>query len=317
MRIGFLLTLACLPAWLLTSCHPKSCCLEPQICYTVPEQFVSLTPSAFPPLCLEELRQAWGKELYIAQTFAKELDLYRAITTYKRALILLPEDEDLRRYQIEFSIVEGYYLGNKFQDAINFFESSTLLDIPEDFPALEELLIMLYDSYQKLCHQKALEFWELLQERYPDTARRLQIGESIINADLTRAQCLSANSPESCGVDLLTERYCNCALSVKKAQTLNAILPGAGYAYVGQKRSAVTSFVINSLFIAASYSFFKNGYIAAGLITTSLEAGWYFGGINGAGLAAKEYNERLYEQVAKDSLIECRLFPVLMFNKTF
>lgn len=302
---------------ILTSCHPKSCYLEPEICYTVPETFVSMTPSAFPPLYLEELRQAWGKELYIAQTFAKELDLYRAITAYKRSLILLPEEECQRKYQIEFCILQAYYLGAKYQEVINYFESSSLLDIPEDFPAIEELLILLYDSYKRECHQKSLEFKELLQERYPDTAQRLQLEESLMIADLGTARCLAADTPDACAIEHLTERYCHCALSVKKAQTLNALLPGAGYAYVGQKKAAITSFIINSLFIAASYSFFKHGYVAAGVITSSLEAGWYFGGINGAGLAAKEHNERLYEATAKETLIERRLFPVLMFNKTF
>ena len=45
--------------------------------------------------------------------------------------------------------------------------------------------------------------------------------------------------------------------------------------------------------------------------------GWYFGGINGAGLAAQEYNERVYERLARDTMIENKLFPILMLEKAF
>jgi hypothetical protein len=105
--------------------------------------------------------------------------------------------------------------------------------------------------------------------------------------------------------------------SPSKARTLNAILPGAGYAYVGQKRSAVTSFLINALFTAAAYQFFSRGYTAAGAITASLEMGWYFGGINGAGIEANEYNARIFEGVGRKMLTDHTCFPVLMFETSF
>ncbi len=111
--------------------------------------------------------------------------------------------------------------------------------------------------------------------------------------------------------------YCCKAKSVKKAQMLNAILPGAGYYYVGQKKSALTSFIINTLFTAAAYQLFDKGYFAGGLIVSSLELGWYLGGINGAGLEAKEYNQSIYNTMAKDTMAQNRLFPVLMFETTF
>jgi hypothetical protein len=116
--------------------------------------------------------------------------------------------------------------------------------------------------------------------------------------------------------EFLIEYSCN-KKSVSKAQTLNAILPGAGYYYVGQKKSGLTSFIINALFIAATYQLFDHGYIAAGIITGSLECGWYFGGINGAGLAAKEYNEQLYQSLGKEFMIQNRLFPILTIQKGF
>ena len=87
--------------------------------------------------------------------------------------------------------------------------------------------------------------------------------------------------------------------------------------YIGQKKSALTAFLLNSLFIAAAYEFFHHGHVAAGIITTSFEAGWYFGGIYGAGEEAKYYNERVYEQDATAILNDTKLFPVLMIQYGF
>ena len=105
--------------------------------------------------------------------------------------------------------------------------------------------------------------------------------------------------------------------SVSRAQTYNAILPGAGFLYVGQKQSALTSFLLNGLFIWASIHFYSKGNYAAGAVFTSLETGWYFGGIYGAGESAKLYNERLYEKEAYPILNSGGFFPVLMLRYGF
>jgi len=57
--------------------------------------------------------------------------------------------------------------------------------------------------------------------------------------------------------------------------------------------------------------------LAAGIITTSFEAGWYFGGIYGAGESAKLYNERLYEKAVYPAMNRHSLFPVLMLKFGF
>lgn len=80
----------------------------------------------------------------------------------------------------------------------------------------------------------------------------------------------------------MIEGYEKHAKSIKTAQCLNAVLPGAGYWYIGQKQTAVTALLVNSLFIGAASYFFVDGNIPAGVITLSLESGWYFGGIYGA-----------------------------------
>lgn len=264
-----------------------------------------------------ERSQDWGRELFIGKAFAKEMDLYRAITSFKRALFLIPKNHE-RRFEIEYDIFFAYYVANKHQDAVEAFESSKLINAPDNFPALHDLLIALYDSYMKIDQfERACRILRLIEEFDIDTANHLQLEEAVIEADIpsivNKANCTNSNETIT---EFLTT-YFTEAKSVSKARTLNAILPGAGYYYVGQKKSAVTSFVINALFIAAAYQLFDRGYIPAALIVTSLETGWYFGGINGAGIEAKQYNENLYGRVATEALRKERLFPILMIEKGF
>lgn len=314
------LFLLCL-SLLVTSCSPRSCLLEPTICYTPQVCHIDALPSGFPDLTPEERASDWGKELLIGEGLACELDLYRAITAFKRAHILIAGEGQLEReQQIEYDIFLSYYLGGRYQDALNNFEGGTLTCVNMQFPAIQELLIAVYDSYMHTEQfPKAFRILELLDACDNDTGIRLRTADSLILGDLVAAKCNAEDLP--CAdmnlVEAFSNEYCCKKLSVTKAQTLNALLPGAGYYYVGQQKAAVTSLVINTLFTAAAYSFFEKGNWGAGLITTSLELGWYIGGINGAGLAAKEYNECLYNTLGKEAMIKGRLFPVLLFQTAF
>jgi len=53
------------------------------------------------------------------------------------------------------------------------------------------------------------------------------------------------------------------------------------------------------------------------VLTTSFEAGWYFGSIYGAGQAAKTYNERLYEALVHPMMEEKKLYPLLQLEYGF
>lgn len=300
-------------AILLCSCHPKSCVIEPTITWVPQQRTIDCLGSAFPDLEIDERQQDWAKELIIAQAFAKEFDLYRAITSFKRALVLIPRRLTQRKMQIEYGLVESYYLGQKFEDAYEIFEKSSLLEVTPEFPAFGQLLIILYDSYlQAGLQEKASRILAIIEKGNPEIALKL-----LQYAPITQADFVEMQKIDDCSLNEFLFQYDKESLSVEKAQFLNAVLPGAGYYYVGQTKSAITSFVINALFAAAAYHFFERGDIAAGIITTSLEMGWYLGGINGAGLEAKEYNTRLYENKAKDYMIQKKIFPILLFETAF
>ena len=293
----------------LTSCQPAVCQFTPEISYTPHSCLIQSKTSAFPPLTDQEIRQQWGKEYYLGISFAEETDLYRAITCWKRALFLLPPKEIERRMQIEYSIVQAYYFGYKYCEAIETFEKGRLMLVEPSFPAYRDLLIVLYDCYYKTgLSEKATAILEALEKVDEAVVEKLEAFTAFSKGDI---ETLSLYEPEFASEFLCAEK------SVQRAKLYNAFLPGAGYLYVGQKKAALTSFLINGLFTWASYRFFEMGNPAAGLITASFETGWYLGGINGAGLAAKEYNQRLYEVNAKEAMIGCNLFPILMLQTSF
>lgn len=295
--------------WLmLVSCTPCPPPFEPKVSYTPPQSLINQLPSPFKPLSLEELQTLWGKELYLGLRFSEEGDGYRAITAFKSSLYLLPKRERQRREQLEYSIILSYYLAGKYKEALESYENSSLFTPSEDFPAKRELGLLLYESYQATYQCEKAEALKIQLE-----GEELPLYEAIKTGDLAALQTY----PEKVAVNQLLTDYTFQMKSPAQAQALQALLPGAGYWYVGLKKAAITSFVINALFIAATAELAHRGYWAPALITFSLETGWYFGGINGAALAASEYNERLYEPLAKETLIRERLFPILRFDYAF
>jgi hypothetical protein len=201
---------------------------------------------------------------------------------------------------------------------IESFEKSSLAHVDKSFPAYHDLLLVLFESYREMGDEdKQAKIVELIQKTYPDRNEELTVSLAIREGNLVALNDIAAGFQDNSYLDDLLGCYATQKKSVAAAQMLNAMIPGAGYLYTGQKKSAMTAFLLNGLFITAAVQFFLHNHIAAGLITTGFEAGWYFGGIYGAGEEAKYYNERLYETSASVLMNEHKLFPALMLNHAF
>jgi hypothetical protein len=284
---------------LLGGCYKVSDTIEPKIAYSVQTSYLKSLQSCFPSLSEEEKNSTWGKEFLIAKHFAKELDFYRAITDFKRSEILLENADLTRKLEIQYNILLCYFLGKKYDEVVQVFEGSDLRSASSSFLAFHDLLIILYESYHQIKEEKkSLDIAHLIEELYPDTKEKLDLSKALSAADFAKTQPLAETekfSLEKQEISSYINEYQKSKKSVARAQLLNVVLPGAGYLYVGQKSTALTAFLVNGLFIAAAYQFFHHGYNAAGIVTSSFEMGWYFGGIYGAGEAAKFYNEQLYQ----------------------
>jgi tetratricopeptide (TPR) repeat protein len=294
-------------------CSSSSGKIEPKINYTVQDKYLRQLPSPFSPLTEHEKREDWGREAMIGLAFARQLDLYQAMTAFKRALVLSPPPE--RQLEIQYDVLLCYYLGKKYQEATAYFEGSNLRTITPEFPAYNDLLVVLYDCYlQQGEEQKASQFLQAIKQTNPATGERLTLSSELAAADLPALRSSYGTNPD---VSSLLTQYDAQKKSVTTAKTLNAFLPGAGYFYIGQTQSGITALLLNGLFIGASAYFYQHGNIAAGTIFASFETGWYFGGIYGAGEETKFYNERIYEKVATPLMNERQLFPVLMLRHSF
>lgn len=302
----------------MAGCYRVADQIDPRIDCQIQERHFARLSSAFPPLSYEERHSDWGKEFVIARSFAKELDLYRAVSTFKRAKILIPDDEKERKLEIQYDILLCYFLGKKYEDAVDAFDKSDLACVDKTFPAYHDLLLVLYECYREMCcEEKLSRIYDLMEKSYPDTAEKLSLSGAIREGDLSLIECFAEGFPKDSYLDDLLCYYNSQKKSVALAQGLNALLPGAGYLYIGQRKSAFTAFVLNGLFITAAVQFFRHKHVAAGIITTGFESGWYFGGIYGAGEEAKYYNERLYDKKASAILNDHNLFPILMMKYDF
>ncbi len=302
----------------ISGCYRVQDRIDPQISFQIQEQHFARLSSGFPSLSFSEKTSDWGKEYIIAHAFAKELDLYRAVSTFKRALILLPSEDSARKLEIQYDILLCYYLGKRYDETIEAFDRSDLAHVDRSFPAYHDLLLILYECYHEMDDPEKQEcIYNLMQKSFPDTAEKIKLSRAIREGDLDSIQQFALGFQNDSYLDDLLNYYHANKKSVAKAQLLNAILPGAGYLYIGQKKSAFTAFVLNGLFIAAAVQFFRNDQFAAGIITTGFESGWYFGGIYGAGEEAKYYNERLYDKKAATILNQHNLFPTLMIKYDF
>ncbi len=291
--------------------------LTPNISYTPTSRYFENMKSPFAPLSREEVKTEWGKELFFGSSFLKQRDYFQAVTSLKRAHLMsayesIPKE---RLHQIEYGVIYSYYLGAKFDAAIESYESSSLASLPVDFPAYNDLLIILYDSYIK---QKNIARANIVQslalQKKRSLGKKLTLYKEISLGEVHKIQnerFLPKTVKEAVAL------YEKEKKSPTQAGFLNAVLPGAGYLYIGQPSTALTSFALNALFIAATIQFFQKGEVAAGIISGGFEAGWYIGGIRGANLGAKQYNNTLYNRIAKEAMMQNKLFPVLMFEYGF
>jgi len=303
---------------LLASCARVPHGIDPQVNYTVHQRYLDQLPSPFPPLGALEKSTDWGKEYLIGIKLARSLDFYRAITAFRRAEILIPEGETSRKIEMQYEILLCYFIGRRYSEVDTAYMQSGLSKVGPDFPAFHDLLLILYDTYEQLCdYDKTCYILQLIETHYPGSYETLALSSALRRGDLDTLCQFTQLQTERPYLDDFLACYEQNKKSQTTASVLNAVLPGAGYLYVGQKQTAVTAFLMNGLFIASSVYFYKNGPLAAAIITTGFELGWYVGGIQGASYQAKFYNERLYETNATPMMNREKLFPIYMLNYSF
>lgn len=296
-----------------SSCKQPPIPFRPHVEFAPSAESVKAGLSPFPVIASPE---NVASEQRIGEVFAHKRDFYRAITAFERGEILLRGSDISAILQLQYEVLLSYYLAGKYEEAFNYFEKSALpAAAGRSFPAWRDMMIIVYDSSCRSSHPVfAKRLLSNLSTVDPELADKLAIYSAIRTGDLRTAITMKGAPPY---LRTLYNCYCKDAKSVNKARVMNALLPGLGYMYVQQINTGITALIVNAVFIGATYQFAKHGLVFPAIISGSLEVGWYVGGIWGAGRAAAEFNERLYENVGSKALDQERLYPILMLDYAF
>lgn len=81
---------------------------------------------------------------------------------------------------------------------------------------------------------------------------------------------------------------------------LSAVLPGSGYLYAGKPSTALTSFIVNGLFIWSAVEMFSDRKYAVGGTISFIGIGWYLGNIKGSINSVESYNKALEQSVLRN-----------------
>ncbi len=248
-------------------------------------------------------------QLRVAEVFLEEREFYRAVTEFKRFLILFPESEKEDYVRLQMGL--AYHRGGDYDGAAQQFHR-----LAERFPSstlisqaryLEGLAV--WKGNQR---EQAQDLFEALAEADPATPYGPRALAAAALVRLERDDPQGARkalqrfltrypdqvwAPQVQGAfDLLAGYEELPQKSEVLAGILSGILPGAGYAYAGDYATGFMSLLVNGAFIAGTWTAFAQGLDALGVLAGGIGAPFYIGNIYGSALAARKWNQQTLRQ---------------------
>ncbi len=250
-------------------------------------------------------------QLKIADAFMEEGEYYRAVTEYKKFLILFPDSG--RADYASFEIAMAYFKGEEYGAAARSFLAMRE-KYPESAYAIEASYLEGYSQWKLKNYDRARLGLEALAAEHPesDYAPRSLVVICLAALDENKAdvsrQALERfldRYPEHPGEERVKEaamqldRYRGLPeKSPELAGFLSAILPGAGYFYAEHYGDGITAFLINGLFIAGTVAAINNEIYAVAGIVGGIGIPFYLGNIYGSANAARKWNNGVRSEVA-------------------
>jgi tetratricopeptide (TPR) repeat protein len=261
-------------------------------------------------------------QLKIADAFMEEGEYYRAVTEYKKFLILFPDSgkADYAAFEIgmayfkgeeygtavrsflalrekypesRYAIQAGYLEGSSQWKLKNYDRARVALEAlaekhPESDYAPRSLVVICLAALDENKTEVSLRALKRFLDRYPGHPGEENVKEAA--AQLDRYQELPEKSPVLAGV-------------------MSAILPGSGYIYAEHYGDGITAFLINGLFIAGTVTaIHQENYAVAGIVG-GIGVPFYLGNIYGSANAAKKWNVGVRNEVIQK--IHSTLAPLL------
>jgi tetratricopeptide (TPR) repeat protein len=261
-------------------------------------------------------------QLKIADAFMKEGEYYRAVTEYKKFLILFPDSG--KADYASFEIAMAYFKGEEYGAAARSFQAMRE-KYPESSYAIQAGYLEGSSQWKLKNYDRARMALEALVEQHPQSeyAPRSLVVICLAALDENKAevsrQALKRfldQYPGHPGVQNVKEaavqldRYQELPeKSPELAGFLSAILPGSGYIYAEHYGDGITAFLINGLFIAGTITaIHQENYGVAGIVG-GVGVPFYLGNIYGSANAAKKWNLGVRNEVIQK--IHLTLSPLL------
>jgi len=242
-------------------------------------------------------------ELKVADAFMNEREYYRAITEYKKFLILFPES-DKADYALS-RIGMAYYHGEEYEAS-----ARTLANLREKYPEsgyAPEAQYFEGLGYWKLKkYANAKTALEGVAASYPDSdyAPLALVADTMLALDQDNVHTGRQ------GMEKLVAAYPDYPASMRAEETLgmfdqyqslprkseilagfmSAVVPGSGYIYAEHYGDGITAFLINALAIAGTVTAVCNENYAVAAIVGGIGLPFYIGNIYGSANAAKKWN---------------------------
>lgn len=244
-------------------------------------------------------------QLKLGDVFVAEGDYYRAITEYKKLLILFADSPQADAAL--FKIGMAYYQGEEYEPAARTFAT-----FRSRYPQSRHLAMVAYQ--QGLClvklHQpeKASEAFAAaaaVKTVSPgdDKLRAASFGMAIAAFDqhdlvATRSalEQFIQQRPDDRGVAqakeaiVLLDGYQQHEKSPLLAGAMSALVPGSGHIYAGRYGDGITSLLLNGLFIAGTVVAVQQENYAVAGVTGLIGLPFYIGNIYGGANAATKWN---------------------------
>ena len=261
-------------------------------------------------------------QLKIADAFMEEGEYYRAVTEYKKFLILFPDSA--KADYASFEIAMAYFKGEEYGAAARSF-----LALREKYPesgyAIQAGYLEGVSQWKLKNYDRARAALEALAEQHPESeyAPRSLVVICLAALDENKAevsrQALKRfldRYPGHPGEENVKEaavqldRYQELPeKSPVLAGVMSAILPGSGYIYAEHYGDGITAFLINGLFIAGTITaIHQENYAVAGIVG-GVGVPFYLGNIYGSANAAKKWNLGVRNEIIQK--IHSTLSPLL------
>ena len=244
--------------------------------------------------------QAFPKLVFhFAETLQSEGNYERAIIEYRRLLSYFPDSN--YRKQASKSVFYCYYKAEQYLTAIHWGQELLEEDIAS--ADADEIRFFIGASYFKVGN------YPRARSYFTEVANDGELGDkSLILQGLSYAMETSWEYAEvsfaRIGPDSkFSDKARQCEKLSQDGRKLGlkspaiagilAVVPGLGYLYDGYKQTALSAFVVNSLFIWSTIEAFRRDSKSLGTMLGVLSFGWYTGNIYGSVVSAQRRNIKL------------------------